>query len=214
MKNHDPSNTIHHTAIIGENVSLGINNIIGPYCFITGDTTIGNGNKFEAFCSVGTAAEDYSKDVQKGDLFIGNDNIFREFSTINAGTSRSTIIANRVKVLRGAYIGHDSIINNDVVLSANVLIGGHCMVYVGANLGLGAVVHQFCRIGAYCMIGMGAVITKKTICEPGYTFVGNPAHSIGVNVKGLERNKISHDEIYELRSTFNNLKNKDNEFTY
>ena len=47
MKNHDPSNTIHHTAIIGENVSLGINNIIGPYCFITGDTTIGNGNKFE-----------------------------------------------------------------------------------------------------------------------------------------------------------------------
>ena len=88
------------------------------------------------------------------------------------------------------------------------------MVYVGANLGLGAIVHQFSRIGAYCMIGMGAVITKKTICEPGYTFVGNPAHSIGVNLKGLERNKISHDEIYELRSTFNNLKNKDNEFTY
>jgi UDP-N-acetylglucosamine acyltransferase len=214
MKNHDSSNTIHHTAIIGENVSLGFNNIIGPYCFITGDTTIGNGNKFEAFCSIGTPAEDYSKDVQKGDLFIGNDNIFREFATVNAGTNRSTIIANRVKVLRGTYVGHDSIINNDVVLSANVLIGGHCMVYVGANLGLGAIVHQFSRIGAYCMIGMGAVITKKTICEPGYTFVGNPAHSIGANVKGLERNKISHDEIHELRSTFNNLKNKDNEFTY
>jgi UDP-N-acetylglucosamine acyltransferase len=214
MKNHDPSNVIHHTAIIGENVSLGNNNIIGPYCYITGDTTIGNGNNFKAFCSIGTPAEDYGKDCKKGDLFIGNDNIFREFTTVNEGTIRSTIIANRVKMLRGSHVGHDAIINNDVVLSCNVLIGGHSMVYLGANLGLGAIVHQFSRIGAYCMIGMGAVITKKTICEPGYTFVGNPAHSIGENMTGLERNKISHEEIYELRSTFKNFKNKDNEFIY
>lgn len=214
MKNHDASNTIHPTAIIGENVALGKNNKIGPYCYITGNTTIGDGNNFEAFCSIGTQAEDYGSKVKKGDLFIGDNNVFREFCTVNEGTSRSTIIANRVKVLRGAYVGHDTIVNNDVVLSANVLIGGHCMVYVGANLGLGAIVHQFSKVGAYCMIGMGAVITKKTICEPGYTFVGNPAHSIGVNFKGLEKYKISHYEILELRNTFNKSNESENEFTY
>ena len=214
MKNYHTSNTIHPTAIIGENVSMGTNNTIGPYCYITGETTIGDSNNFEAFCSVGTQAEDYGSKVKIGDLFIGSNNVFREFCTVNAGTSRSTIIANRVKVLRGAYVGHDTIVNNDVILSANVLIGGHCMIYVGANLGLGAMVHQFSRIGAYCMIGMGAVITKKTICEPGYTFVGNPAHSIGVNFKGLEKNKISHYQILELRNTFNKSNERENEFTY
>lgn len=214
MKNHDTSNTVHPTAIIGENVVLGKNNIIGPYCYITGETTIGDGNNFEAFCSIGTQAEDYRENVKKGDLFIGDNNVFREFCTVNEGTSRSTIIANRVKMLRGSHVGHDAIINNDVVLSCNVLVGGHSMIYKGANIGLGAMIHQFSKVGAYCMIGMGAVVTKKTICEPGYTFVGNPAHSIGVNFKALEKNKISHYEILELRNTFNKSNESENEFTY
>lgn len=214
MKNHATSNTIHPTAIIGENVVLGKNNIIGPYCYITGETTIGDGNNFEAFCSIGTIAEDFSKDVKVGDIFIGDDNVFREFTTINLGTSRSTIIASRVKMLRGSHVGHDSIISNDVVLSCNVLIGGHSIIYKGANIGLGAMVHQFSKIGAYCMVGMGAVVTKKTICEPGYTFVGNPAHRIGVNTTGLLRNEVSLDEIHKLRMLFNKSNETENEFTY
>jgi UDP-N-acetylglucosamine acyltransferase len=212
MKHH-PSNQIHPTAFIGEDVILGENNYIGPNCYIVGDTSIGNGNRFEAFCSIGTIGEDYHNDVKKSDLFIGNNNIFREFTTVNVGTLRSTIVSSNIKMLRGSHVGHDAIIDNDVVISCNVLIGGFSMVYKGANLGLGAIVHQMTKIGHYAMVGMGAIVTKSSNIEPGGIYFGNPAKYVRDNQIGLERHNISADEINRLREIFKNSKNIINEFT-
>ena len=212
MKHH-PSNQIHPTAFIGENVILGQNNYIGPNCYIVGDTEIGSDNRFEAFCSIGTIAEDYHTSVKTDGLFIGNNNIFREFTTINTGTVRSTIISSNIKMLRGSHVGHDAIIDKDVVLSCNVLIGGFAMVYKGANLGLGAIVHQMTKIGHYTMVGMGAIVTKSSNIEPGGIYFGNPARYVRDNIVGLERHNISEDEINRLREFFKNTKNNTNEFT-
>ena len=213
MSRFHESNQIHATAHIGKDVILGKNNYIGPNCYIIGDTSIGDGNRFEAFCSIGTIAEDYHANVHVSDLFIGNNNVFREFTTVNAGTIRSTIIGSEVKMLRGSHVGHDAIIDNHVVLSCNVLIGGHSMVYKGANLGLGAIVHQLTKVGHYAMVGMGAIVTKSSNIEPGGIYFGNPAKYVRENTIGLERFNISEDEITRLREIFRNTNLSNNEFT-
>jgi UDP-N-acetylglucosamine acyltransferase len=202
MKN----NLIHPTAIIGENVTLGENNYIGPYCYITGDTIIGDNNRFEAYCSIGTSPEhrDYFTN-SAFNVIIGNNNIVREFVTINAGTIRNTILKNNTIILRNSHIGHDSIIENKVNLSCNVLIGGHSYIMEGVNMGLGSICHQFKIIGAYSMIGMGTIVTKNSKIEPGNIYIGSPSRFLKENTIGLERNNINKEYLNNLIIKFNFL---------
>lgn len=203
------SNFIHPTSIIDSSVKLGENNYIGPNCYITGDTIIGNNNRFEAYCSVGTPAEhgDYFQS-NEGKTIIGDDNIFREFITVNAGTKDTTTLNNNVVMLRGSHIGHDSIISNNVNISCNVLIGGHSHIMEGCNFGLNSMCHQFSVIGAYAMIGMGAVITKSSNITPGGVYIGLPAKYIGLNTVGLQRNNIGFDKLEQLKEQYLKYKNE------
>lgn len=177
-----PENFIHPTSIIGENVILGKNNYIGPYCLITGETNIGDNNRFESHCSIGTEPEhkSYFGKPNKG-VIIGNDNIFREYVTINSGCEISTILGNKIIMLRGSHVGHDSKINDGCTISCNVLIGGHSILGNGVNMGLGSICHQFSKIGSYSMIGMGAIITKTFDSKCFGVYVGNPAKYIKEN---------------------------------
>ena len=176
------NNYIHPTAIIGDDVVLGEDNYIGAFCYITGKTIIGNNNRFEAFCSIGTEPEhkDYFDEPNQG-VVIGNYNRIKEFVSINAGCNKPTTLHNNILALRGCYIGHDSTIYDDCTISANVLIGGHCLLGYSVNMGLGSICHQFSKIGSYAMIGMGAIITKKVQPQCFGVYVGNPAKYIKEN---------------------------------
>jgi UDP-N-acetylglucosamine acyltransferase len=199
-------NFIHPTSIVSNSVSLGNNNYIGPFCYITGNTIIGDNNRFESHCSIGTPAEHRDYFIFKeGKTVIGNNNIFREFTTVNAGTKDITILKNNIIMLRNSYIGHDCIIEDKVNLSCNVLIGGHSHLMEGCNFGLGAICHQFSIIGAYSMIGMGAIITKNTQITPGKIYVGSPAKYLKENLIGLERNNINDTQLKQLITKFNIL---------
>jgi UDP-N-acetylglucosamine acyltransferase len=203
------NNFIHPSSIIDSSVKLGKNNYIGPNCFITGDTIIGDNNRFEAYCSIGTPAEhrDYFTS-KEGKTIIGSNNIFREFTTVNAGTKDITILHNNIIMLKGSYVGHDSIINNNVSLSCGVLIGGHSYIMEGCNFGLGSICHQFSIIGAYSMIGMGTIITKSSNIAPGGVYVGLPAKYIKDNIIGLQRSNIDNDILEQLRKQFLKYKNE------
>jgi len=202
-------NFIHVTAIIGENVTLGDENYIGPYCYIAENTVIGNNNRFEAYCSIGTPPEhrDHFTD-SPFNVIIGDNNIIREFVTINAGTVRNTVLGNNIVMLRNSHIGHDSIIEDKANLSCNVLIGGHSYIMEGANLGLGAMCHQFLVIGAYAMIGMGGVVVKSSVIQPGEIHVGNPVKFLKENKIGLQRNNIDSNKLLELTNRYFLLANK------
>ena len=202
-------NIIHHTAIIDNGVQLGENNYIGPYCYITGHTVIGNNNRFEAHCSIGTPPE--HRDHFNNSPFpviIGDGNIIREFVTINAGTVRNTVLGNNIAMLRNSHIGHDSIIEDKANLSCNVLIGGHSHIMEGANFGLGSMCHQFLVIGAYSMIGMGGIVVKSSIIQPGEIHVGNPVKFLKENKIGLNRNGIDSNRLSELTNKYFLLANK------
>jgi len=202
-------NQIHPTAIVGENVTLGYGNYIGPYCYITENTIIGNNNRFEAYCSIGTPPEhrEYFDNSPFG-VIIGDNNTIREFVTINAGTVRNTVLGNNIVMLRNSHIGHDSIIEDKANLSCNVLIGGHSHIMEGANLGLGAMCHQFLVIGAYSMIGMGGVVVKSSVVQPGEIHVGNPVKFLKENKIGLQRNNIDSNKLLELTNRYFSVANK------
>jgi UDP-N-acetylglucosamine acyltransferase len=121
---------------------------------------------------------------------IGNNNIFREYVTVNRGTFRETQVDNNIIMLRGSHLGHDVIVEDKVTLSCNVLIGGESYIMEGVNCGLGAVIHQYSILGAYSMIGMGGIVTKSSSILPGEIYVGNPVKHLKRNKIGLERNNI------------------------
>lgn len=196
-------NFIHPTAIVDSAVQMGTGNYIGPQCVIVGPVKIGNGNRFEAFCSIGTPPEHENFWKSKFEAVeIGDNCMIREFVTINAGTIGDTKLDSRVNILRGAYVGHDSHIESGVTLSANSLLGGHCYVFQGANLGLNVAVHQFSTIGHYSMLGMSTVVTKKSRIEPGNTYVGIPARLLKVNHVGISRNQLSETDMLSFRRQF------------
>jgi UDP-N-acetylglucosamine acyltransferase len=199
-------NNIHPTSIIGPDVKLGAGNYIGPYCVISGNTVIGDNNRFEAYCSIGSPAETIGYfDRYDCETIIGNNNIFREFVTINQGSTKQTIIGNKVIILRGSHVGHDSVIEDKVVIACNVILGGYSYVMEGCNLGLGTITHQFSKIGAYCMLGMGTVVTKTTKILPGGVYIGSPARRIKQNTVSITKNQVTDIMLEELIKKYNSI---------
>jgi len=197
------NNFIHPTAIVGSNVVLGKNNYIGANCYIVGNVTIGDNNHFEAFCSIGTFPEHktFFNDKKMKGVVIGNDNVLREFVTINSGCLRDTTLESNIWLQKGSYVGHDSEILNGTTLSINAVIGGHCLLGRDVNLGIGAMCHQFSVIGSGSMIGMGAIVTKTSQIKPLGTYIGNPCRYLKDNHYRLSRlsesEKNWYDSIYE-----------------
>jgi len=156
------ANYIHPTAIIGDNVILGDNNYIGPYC------VIGEKAEHKAFW-----------DKPTGKVWIGNNNVITGLVTIDAGTVDETFIANNCFIMKHAHIGHDCRILSGVTISCGAKIGGHSIIEQKSNIGLNAILHQFSHIKEGCMIGASAFFKGES--EPFTKYAGVPAKRLGEN---------------------------------
>lgn len=182
-------NVIHPTAIIDPNAILGTDNTFGPYCVVGPNVVIGNGNTFTSHVSVGQPAQHRTNETH-GWTVIGNNNVFREFVTIHAGTVRKTSIEDNCYIMACAHIPHDAILESDVTMANGALLAGHTHVMQGATLSLGCIVHQYQTIGSYSILGMGTIVTKYSDVVPGRKFAGSPAKDIGDNSVGLQRANV------------------------
>lgn len=197
------SNRIHRTAVIGENVTLGIGNYIGPFCVISDGVVLGNYNWIGAGSQIGAIPEhrkvDHFSAQALNDLKgtqLGNGNIIREGVQIHQGLLRPTIIQDDCFIMNQTYIAHDCFLGNSVTLASSVLLAGTVTVGSLVNLGMGSKVHQGISIGELVMAGMGSVITSDL---PSFTKVyGVPAKIRGLNKVGLERSGFSEELIREL----------------
>lgn len=204
-------NFIHPTAYVDVMVKLGDNNYIGPFCHLTGELTVGDNNRFEGHCSVGTRPEHMEYWHKNGAATIGNDNVFREFITIHSGTNEITKIHNNIIMLRGAHVAHDCVIEDGVTLSVNSVMLGHVHVMKESNCGTGCLIHQHQVIGAWSMIGMGAVVPKKIKVEPGKVWVGNPAKILRDNTyltRNIVRGEFAHQKLRWLDATSHHINNE------
>ena len=212
---------IHKTAIIGKKAEIDSSVIIGPYSIIDDDvrinaetiieshvvikknTTIGKHNHIFQFASIGEVPQDLKFKGEESTLVIGDNNIFREYCTINRGTGagiNETIIGSDNLFMAYSHIAHDCVIKNNCIFSNAASLAGH--VRVGNNVSLGGftLVHQFCDIGDYAFSGLGTVISRDV--TP-YTLVaGNRAQAYKINTAGLKRKGFSIETISALEKTF------------
>lgn len=188
-------NYIHPTAIIHPLSTIGRGNFIGPFCVIGPDVMIGDDNRFEGSCYIGTPSQHREKFGPNpgARVKIGNRNVFREFVTVHCPLTKESItqIGNDNFLMAGVHIPHDATIEDKITMANNVLLGGHTHVMEGANIGLGAIVHQRQIIGAYSMLGMGSIVPKGKEVRPGFIYAGNPIRLINRNKIGLERGQIN-----------------------
>ena len=202
-------NKIHPTAVIDPTVVLGSGNTIGPYAVILGNVRIGDNNWIGPHVAIGTPGEmrggphpaTWADDADSSTVEIGSRNTIREFTTIQSGHITGTHIGNDCYIMTKSHIPHDGILEDSVTVSCSVMIGGHTIVQEGANLGLGAVVHQQLVIGKRAMIGMGSVVTKSI--DPFSMAYGNPVRIKGGNVIGMQRAGLDDSLIAKIVEALN-----------
>ena len=156
----------------------------------------GSGNEIGPGACIGTDAQ-HRNEESVGMIYIGDNNVIREFTTIHLPTrwSGKTIIGNNNYLMVLSHIAHDCVLEDDITFSNNVTLGGHVYIMKGSQFGFGTIIHQHQVIGSHCMFGMGTIITSKSLVGPGGLWYGNPGRSDRMNVIGLERNEIDDKEL-------------------
>ena len=73
-------------SIVGAQVRVGAGTVIGPHVVIAPRTTFGARNRVFQFASIGEAPQDRKYAGEPTTTVIGDDNLFREYVSIHAGT--------------------------------------------------------------------------------------------------------------------------------
>ncbi len=190
-------------SIIGEHVEIGEGTEIGAHVVIEGWTTIGKNNKIYTGAIVGNDPQDLKYKGEKSYLFIGDNNIIREYATISRGTEGGggeTRIGSNCLIMSYVHVAHDCQIGNQVIIAHGSGIAGHVTIEDKAVLGGLCGIHQFTKVGRMAMVGAHTMVTKDV---PPYILVdGNPAKAYGINIVGLRRNGLSPETRAEIKRAY------------
>ncbi len=216
--------TIHATAIINPNATMGKDISIGPYCIvgqdvhlgdgvrlhshvvIDGRTTIGTETQIYPFSSIGLPPQDLKYKGEDSELIIGARNTIREYVTMNPGTADGgmrTIIGDDCLFMASTHVAHDCIVGNHVIMANNATIAGHVEVGDFAIIGGLSAVHQFVKIGKHAIIGGMSGVENNVI--PYGSVVGDRARLSGLNIVGLRRRAFLKEDIKNLRTAYRML---------
>ncbi len=212
---------IHPSAVIDKDTQLADDVIIGPHCVIHSGVSIGSGTVLEAnvvihknvtigrnnqlfpSCVIGCRPQilRLGRDSETGTLVIGDGNTIREQVTLHPGMEPGSLtkIGNENLMMIGVHIGHDCTLEDKIVMSNYVQIGGHCKIETGAWLSGLAASHQFVTIGKWCYVAGLAGLNRDV--PPFLTISGHyPPRVRAVNERGMERaglNKQQQENIIE-----------------
>ena len=215
---------IHNSSVIDKKAKIANNVKIGPFCYIgpnvelqenvelisnvhiEGNTNIGKGSKIFPFASIGTMPQDLKFKGESSKVLIGENNMIREYVTINPGTEGgggTTIVGDNCLFMISSHIAHDCKVGNNVVIANNVPLGGHVTIEDSVVIGGNSAVQQFTRIGRLAMIG-GMTGVLKDVIPFGLSF-GNRNYLQGINLIGLRRKKYENKKILELDTAYKKI---------
>jgi UDP-N-acetylglucosamine acyltransferase len=194
-------------AVIDENVVVGDNTKIGAHCVITGFTTIGKNCEIFSGAIVGSRPQDLKFKGEKSFLEIGDNNVIREYCTINPGTGDGgkTVIGSNNLLMAYVHIAHDCIVGNNCVFVNNATLGGHIVVEDHVHISGLSAGHQFVRFGKMSITGGCSKIVQDV--PPFTTCDGHPAQIYGLNLIGLKRKNLNPESIRKLRKAYTILFN-------
>jgi UDP-N-acetylglucosamine acyltransferase len=211
---------IHPTAVIDQYAELGSDVEIGAYCVIGPKVKIGKGTKLVShvcvqerseigegctlhpFVVIGGPPQDLTYKGEDTTCVIGNNNMIREYVTINRGSKSSgtTTVGSDNYIMAYSHIAHDCRVGSHVIMANCATLAGHVHVEDYAILSGLSAAHQFCRIGKYAFIS-GLTGVPKDI-PPFMMAAGNRARLYGLNAVGLERQGFGKAEIVKLKRAY------------
>jgi UDP-N-acetylglucosamine acyltransferase len=217
---------IHPSAIVHKDVELADDVEIGPYCIIhkgvsiaegtildsnvviEKNVTIGSSNRFFPNCVIGCRPQvmRLASDAEYGRLVIGSGNVIREQVTIHAALTpdKQTVIGNNNFLMVNVHIGHDCIIEDNVVMSNLVQIAGHCKIETGAWFSGMAGSHQFVTFGKWSYAAGLAGINRDI---PPFMMVSGhyPPEVRSVNKRGLVRAGLDEQQQEKICEAFRKI---------
>ncbi|HLA70312.1 MAG TPA: acyl-ACP--UDP-N-acetylglucosamine O-acyltransferase [Steroidobacteraceae bacterium] len=202
--------TVGAYSVIGDGVKIGPGTWVGPHAVVTGNTTLGAGNKVFQFASIGDAPQDLKYAGEPTRLLIGDRNVFREFTSMNRGTAQGggvTTIGSDNLFMSYTHVAHDCHVGSRCVMANYATLGGH--VYLGDWVIMGGYsgIHQFTKVGSHAFLGNNAAVTRDV--PPYLMVVGTPAVPHSINSEGLKRRGFTPEQIRNLKNAYRVLYRSD-----
>ena len=214
----------HPTAVISTNANLAADVVVGPYAVIEDLVEIGEGttigphavihsfvrmgkqNRIHGHAIIGDQPQLVDFDGSETWVNIGDGNVFREGVTIHRSIypGKSTRVGSNCYFMTYSHVGHDCIVGDGVMLTNNVMLGGHVTVGERAIFGGNAGAHQFVRVGPYCMVAAYVPLRKDAL--PYSMIGGSPIRHYRLNVVGLRRSGVQGKRYRALEQAFRTLR--------
>jgi len=188
--------------IVNDNVTIGKGTSIGAHCFVDGYTAIGGSCKIYTGAVIGTQPQDLKYKGEKSFLEIGDNNIIREYCTLNVGTGEGgrTVVGSDNLIMAYSHIAHDCRVGNHCVIANCGTLAGFVTIEDRAVIGGLVAIHQFVRMGTLSIVGGCSKVVQDL--PPYSTCDGHPARIYGLNLVGLRRAGVSAGAIKELNHAF------------
>lgn len=193
---------IHPTAIIEEGAQIGAGCEIMAHAVVTRHAILGDGVVVYPGAVVGGDPQFLKFDrATPSYARIGDGSVLRENATVNRSIheGKATELGARCFMMANSHLGHDCVVEPDVVLANNAMLAGHVTVGAGSFIGGGAGVHQFCRIGELCMV---AGLARIALDLAPFTMSAERNEVIGLNLVGLRRRGVPREVVAELKAAF------------
>lgn len=204
--------TIGPNCVIDSSVSIGSGTVLNANVVIGKNVKIGKNNHLFANCVIGGSPQilGLGPDAEIGGLLIGDRNIFREQVTVHPSAEKGkfTTIGSDNLLMIGVHIGHDCILENNIVMSNYVQISGHCKIETGAWFSGLAASHQFVTIGKWSYAAGLAGINRDI---PPFLIVSGhyPPTIRGVNKRGMDRAGLSEEQQDTIFEAYKRLYRND-----
>ncbi len=188
--------------IIGPKVTIGPGSWIGPHVVVTGRTTIGRNTRIFQFASMGEEPQDKKYAGELSYVEIGDNNDFREYTTVHLATGEGdkTRIGDNNLLMAYVHVAHNCHVHDNCILANAVNLAGHVEVERNAIIGGMTPVHQFVRVGAYSFVGGGSRLPQDV--PPFIKVAGNPVEVAGINSIGLKRNGFTDIDLINLKTAY------------
>jgi len=197
-----PQCVIGEYCVVEQDVSIGAFCRLEPYVYVKRWTSLGEHNEISAGTVLGTDPLDKNFTGERSYLRLGSGNKIREHYTISRGTQPESLteIGDNNYIMTSGHIAHNCKVGNNTVIASCALVAGHAEVEDQAFISGGVVIHQYSKIGRLAMIGGNTRVNSDV--PPYFMYSDFNVAAKGLNLVGLRRAGFTSDQIAALKTAY------------
>lgn len=187
---------------IDKGVVIGDDNTLMNSVTILYGARVGKGNIFFPGAVISAIPQDLKFQGEDTIAEIGDNNKIRENVTINRGTVAQgrTHVGSGNLLMESVHVAHDAYVGNGCIIGNGTKLAGEIVIDDNAILSANVLMHQFCRVGGYTMVGGGTRFSQDIL--PFSLTARDPAAYCGLNVVGLHRRGFDRNIIDNIHKTY------------